>query len=278
MLITPVHRPFVLDDRRIQNAYADPERVSSFENFIYAGIVPFGLLFVWAAAVRPGFHKAHVTILGFLISVAMSSFLTHVFKNAIGRARPDLIARCMPERGTPAHELIDSHVCTQTDRYKLNDGWRSFPSGHSSFAFSGLGYLSFVLAGQLHSLRPRADLARVLITIIPLLGAFMVAASRTADYRHDVYDVTAGSILGFVSAYFGYRRYYRSLWDPKCHSPYPSPADDKSEERHLFSPKRADEEAPLRAESFDLNALTEDEEEAHPLHAGNKGKQRHDSR
>lgn len=277
LLITPVHRPFTLDDRRIQNAFADPERVSSFENFVYAGIVPFGLLFVWAAAVRPGFHQAHVTILGFLISVAMSSFLTHVFKNAIGRARPDLIARCMPERGTPANELIDYHVCTQTDLSKLNDGWRSFPSGHSSFAFSGLGYLSFLLAGQLHSMRPRADLARVLITIAPLIGAFMVAASRTADYRHDIYDVTAGSLLGLLMAYFGYRRYYRSLWDPQCHVPYPSPADDQSEERHLFTPKRTDEEQPLRSESFDLGDMSE-EEEARPLSAGTKGKQRQDSR
>ena len=236
------------------------------------------MLLVWAAVTRPGFHKAHVTVLGFLISVAMSSFLTHVFKNAIGRARPDLIARCHPAKGTPAHQLIDYHVCMQTDAYKLNDGWRSFPSGHSSFAFSGLGYFSMVLAGQLHSIRPRTDLARVLIALVPLLGAFLVAASRTADYRHDVYDVTAGSILGFAMAYFGYRRYYRSLWDPMCHVPYPSPADDEKEERRLFAYKDPDEEAAAspRAESFDLNDLSEDE--SRPLNAGSKGKQRQESR
>lgn len=252
--------------------------MSSFENFVYAGLVPLGIILVWALAFRPGLHKAHVTVLGFLISVAMSSFLTHVFKNAIGRARPDLIARCIPQRGTPAHELINYHICTQSDRNKLNDGWRSFPSGHSSFAFSGLGYLSLAIAGQLHTLRPRTDLARVLITITPLLGAFLVAASRTADYRHDIYDVTAGSILGFAMAYFGYRRYYRSIWDAQCHLPYPSPADDKNEERHLFSPKRTDEEAPLRAESFDLGSMTDEEDESRPLKTSSKGKQRQDSR
>jgi diacylglycerol diphosphate phosphatase / phosphatidate phosphatase len=208
----------------------------------------------------------------------MSSFLTHVFKNAIGRARPDLIARCMPEKGTPAHDLVTYHVCTQINSYKLNDGWRSFPSGHSSFAFSGLGYFALVLAGQLHTFRPRTDLARVLITITPLIGAFLVAASRTADYRHDIYDVTAGSLLGFGMAYFGYRRYYGSIWHPQCHAPYPSPAEEKSEERRLFSPKRTDEEAPLRAESFDLNDLTDEEDESQPLAAGKKGKQRQDSR
>lgn len=277
-LITPVHRPFTLDDRRIQNAYADPERVTTFENFIYAGVVPLALIIIWTVAFRPGFHKAHVTILGFLISVAMSSFLTHVFKNAIGRARPDLIARCMPAKGTPVDKLVTFDVCTQTNQYKLNDGWRSFPSGHSSFASAGLAYLSFALAGQLHTVRPRTDLARVLITITPLLGAFLVAASRTADYRHDVYDVTVGSLLGFSMAYFGYRRYYRSIWHPQCHVPYPSPADEKSEERRLFSPKRSDEEAPLRAQSFDLSDLTDDEDQGRPAAGGNKGKQRLDSR
>lgn len=276
-MITPVHRYFTLDDRRIQNPYAEHERVTTLENFIYAGAAPLALLLVWALVFRQGFHKSHVTILGFLISVALSSFLTHCFKNAIGRARPDLISRCKVARGTPAHELVDWHVCTEKNSYKLNDGWRSFPSGHSSFAFSGLGYLALALAGQLHVFRPRADLARVLIALCPLLGAFLVAASRTADYRHDVYDVTAGSLLGLATAYFGYRRYYRSLWDPQCHVPYPSPADDKAAERRIH-PLKDDEEAPAlpRAESFDLNDLTDDEE-TQPLTAGSKGKKRQGS-
>lgn len=41
-------------------------------------------------------------------------------------------------------------------------------------------------------------------------------------YRHDVYDVTCGSILGMAIAYFSYRRYYPRLHSPKCHEPYPS--------------------------------------------------------
>ena len=49
-----------------------------------------------------------------------------------------------------------------------------------------------------------------------------MAVSRLADYRHDVYDVTAGSLLGFLLAYFIYRRYYPPLRAHDCHNPYPS--------------------------------------------------------
>ena len=122
--------------------------------------------------------------------------------------------------GAPAHELVTVDVCTETDHHTLHDGWRSFPSGHSSFSFSGLGYLSLFLAGQLHVLRPRTDLTRVLITVAPLIGAFLVAASRIEDYRHDKYDVTAGSILGLAIAFLVYRRYYPSLRSSSCNTPY----------------------------------------------------------
>lgn len=79
-------------------------------------------------------------------------------------------------------------------------------------------------AGQMHVFRPRTDLARVLIALAPLLGAAMIAISRCEDYRHDVYDVTCGSLLGMSIGYFSYRRYYPSLRHSKCHIAYPSRA------------------------------------------------------
>ena len=120
-------------------------------NMLYAGVVPLLVLLLWAAAFQPGVHKAHVTILGLFISLSLSSFLADVVKNAVGRPRPDLIARCKPAKGTPEHELVTIDVCTQQDQHKLHDGWRSFPSGHSSFAFGGLGFLAlYVLSPHSH--------------------------------------------------------------------------------------------------------------------------------
>lgn len=151
--------------------------------------------------------------------------MTDIIKNAAGRPRPDLVDRCKPAAGTSATALLGIEVCTALHDAVLQDGWRSFPSGHSSFAFAGLGYLSLWLCGQLHVLRPRTDLARVLVVLAPLTGAMLIALSRMADYRHDVYDITAGSLLGWTVTWFSYRRYFRKLRDAKCDVPYPSRAD-----------------------------------------------------
>lgn len=81
------------------------------------------------------------------------------------------------------------------------------------------------LAGQMHVFRPRTDLSRVLLALAPLIGAALIAISRLEDYRHDVYDVTVGSVLGILIAYFSYSRYYPSLKSHHCDTPYPSRAE-----------------------------------------------------
>lgn len=60
----------------------------------------------------------------------------------------------------------------------------------------------------------------MLVCIAPLVGAFLIAASRLEDYRHAVADVSAGSILGFVITYLTFRRYYPSLSSESCSEPY----------------------------------------------------------
>lgn len=102
-------------------------------------------MLLWAATFRPKPYKVQVTILGFLVALMLTSLLTDIIKNAVGRPRPDLISRCIPKRGTPENKLVAWTVCTQTSQHVLQEGWRSFPSGHSSFSFSGLGYLSLLV-------------------------------------------------------------------------------------------------------------------------------------
>lgn len=150
---------FYLDNKSIQYPFAKVERVpvcklpkysilnvlilmDTVWSIIYAGIIPFLILCTWAAMFRPGSHKVHVTILGFFVALMLTSFLTDAIKNAVGRPRPDLISRCNPRKGTAESALVAWTVCTQPNNHVLQEGWRSFPSGHSSFSFSGLGYLS----------------------------------------------------------------------------------------------------------------------------------------
>lgn len=188
--------------------------------------------------------------------------MTDIIKNAVGRPRPDLVDRCKPAAGTSATALLGIEICTAAHDAVLQDGWRSFPSGHSSFAFAGLGYLSLWLCGQLHVLRPRTDLARVLIVLAPLTGALLIALSRMADYRHDVYDITAGSLLGWTITWFSYRRYFRRLRDAKCDVPYPSRADIAKQLGGVGSGKRDEEEQRVKdVEEFELDDLASSDEE-----------------
>ncbi|PVH95000.1 PAP2-domain-containing protein [Periconia macrospinosa] len=253
----PFHRMFSLDNLAIQYPHAEVERVSVAWLFIYCAAIPLGILVAWALVFRPGSHKAHVTILGWLISLILTVFITDLIKNAVGRPRPDLIARCKPAPGTPDHKLVTFEVCTETNHHTLHDGWRSFPSGHSSFSFSGLGYLALFLAGQCHVFRPRTDLARVLLALTPLLAAALIAISRCEDYRHDVYDVTTGSVLGLLVAYYTYRRYYPPLRSAKCATPYPNPGDVGGGVK-----AKDDEEERVRGvNEFELEDIEEREEE-----------------
>jgi len=260
--LEPFHRMFSLDNIALQFPHAAVERVPVSSLFVYGGGVPLGILIVWAAVLRPGVHKVHVTLLGFLISLLLTSFLTDVIKNSVGRPRPDLVSRCKPEKGTPDHSLVTFEVCTESNHHVLHDGWRSFPSGHSSFAFSGLGYLALFLAGQMHVFRPRTDLARVLIALAPLLGAALIAISRCEDYRHDVYDVTIGSLLGMLVALFSYRRYYPSLSSSQCDTPFPNRASLASGSG--FGKLKDEEEEIQSAGAFALDDY-EDEGDTVPL-------------
>ncbi|KAK3175289.1 hypothetical protein OEA41_002536 [Lepraria neglecta] len=225
LVVEPFHRMFSLDNISIQYPHAEVERVPVIWNVGYAVVLPLCVFILWALIFQPGVHKTNVTILGLAISVMLATCLTDIVKNSVGRPRPDLIARCKPKQGTPEHSLVTIDVCTETAHHVLHDGWRSFPSGHSSLCFSGLGYLALFLAGQMHVFRPRTDLARVLIALAPLIGAALIAISRLEDYRHDGYDVTTGSILGMLVAYFSYRRYYPGLKSRQCDTPYPSRAE-----------------------------------------------------
>ena len=76
---------------------------------------------------------------------------------------------------------------------------------------------------------------------MPLIGALLVAISRCEDYRHDVYDVTVGSILGLTIAHFTYRRYYPALGALHCDEPFPSRLDNST------NGKLRDEEADPQA-------------------------------
>jgi diacylglycerol diphosphate phosphatase/phosphatidate phosphatase len=111
----------------------------------------------------------------------------------------------------------------------------------------------------MHVLRPRTNLANALLAIAPLLGAALIAISRCEDYRHDVWDVTAGSLLGFVVALFSYKRYYPPLRSRHCGVPYPNPGE-LAAKKGKNAKGRDEEELANVAQDFELGDSESEEE------------------
>ena len=72
-------------------------------------------------------------ILGLGLSVAAAITITGALKNLTGKPRPDIVARCqLPDNYIePALTLTSWTVCTG-DPHVIKDGFKSWPSGHSS--------------------------------------------------------------------------------------------------------------------------------------------------
>lgn len=146
------------------------------------------------------------TFLAWTLAVAMNAVLTELFKVLSSRPRPDFFYRCFPN-GVMTKGLH----CTGSLK-EIIEGRKSFPSGHSSFSFCSMGFLSFWLCGRLGVMsRKRGEGLRVVICLIPLLVAAAVAISRCCDNHHHWEDVLVGAVIGLLTSYMCYTQYFNPL-------------------------------------------------------------------
>ena len=203
--------------------------------------------------------------MGLALSLASAFFITSGLKDLVGKPRPDLIARCDPDISQIQEHLVgglgllfeeapiivDVSICRQTDMSILNDGFASFPSGHSSFSWAGLFYLTLWLCMKFSisipylaptryqttaptrdtddtvRIQPRSQAAApplylLVLALIPTGAALYVCASRWNDYQHEGFDIIAGSLIGAVFAWGGFRYYHLPIqrgagwsWGPR---------------------------------------------------------------
>ncbi|KAG1756553.1 PAP2-domain-containing protein [Suillus paluster] len=230
-------RGFSVNDETILFPFAVKERVPDIALYFIAAVAPLVIQLVVNLLTVRSFWDYHCSALGLILGLAITGAITQFTKITVGRPRPDLLSRCMPIPGShdPTFGLSTDAICTNTDESIMIDGWRSFPSGHSSLSHAGLGFLSYYLAGKMHLFDTRGHTHKAWISVTPICGAILVAISRTMDYRHHWHDVVAGAILGLAVAYFAYRQYFPSLASPMSHKPHP-PRVRREEELPTVNP------------------------------------------
>lgn len=164
--IPPNRRPFSPVDATISFPYKEHETISTLTLIMVSLFAPAVIIFLVCLFFVPGptlgqgapksliwrrkFWEWNTGWMGLALSLAGAFLLTDGMKNLFGKPRPDLLSRCNPDLaniqkyalggyGDTINEgilLVSWHICRQTDMAILNDGFASFPSGHSSCKFS----------------------------------------------------------------------------------------------------------------------------------------------
>lgn len=171
----------------------------------YAVILPIAI-FAFIYYRRRDVYDLHNSILGILYSVLITGFITDALKDATGRPRPDLFWRCFPD-GIEVYDQSGDAVCHGKRRI-VNEGYKGFPSGHTSWSFAGMVFLSLYLAGKLRVFNRKGYMTKVCLVILPWLVATFVGISLIDDYWHHWEDVVAGAILGTVITMICYLQFY----------------------------------------------------------------------
>ena len=159
--ITPNKRPFDLTNPDISFPYVSKEKISTGLLVVIGLVIPGVIIFVVSLFIGVGPTSEKSTSrtklwkrklwewnagwMGLGFSLAIAFFITDGTKNLVGKPRPDLLARCNPDIsrllsstvggvGNQVDEginLVSWTICRNPGSI-LDDGFRSFPSGHSS--------------------------------------------------------------------------------------------------------------------------------------------------
>ncbi|AES93626.1 lipid phosphate phosphatase-like protein [Medicago truncatula] len=184
---------------------------------ILAVVLPM-VIFLVVYIRRRDIYDLHHAVLGLLFSILVTTVITDAIKDAVGRPRPNFLWRCFPD-GKDVYGEWGNVICNG-DKLVIKEGYKSFPSGHTSWSFAGLGFLSLYLSGKLKAFDRKGHVAKLCIIFLPLFAASLVGISRVDDYWHHWTDVFAGSLIGIVVATFCYLQFFPPPYHPEGWGPY----------------------------------------------------------
>lgn len=177
--------------------------------------VPVTFFLLLYLSTRDKLDFAHA-LLGISLSVLLTGIITDLIKISVGRPRPDFFYRCYPDG-----QVTSDLVCLGEEEV-VEEGRKSFPSGHAAWAMGCGGYLSLYLCGKLHLLHPlgRGQAWRLCAVVAPLITGCMTSLTRLQDHKHHCEDVIAGGLIGLVVTTVCYLQYYPNPLHPRCDLPH----------------------------------------------------------
>ncbi|WYZ38228.1 hypothetical protein EsH8_III_000142 [Colletotrichum jinshuiense] len=194
-----------------------------------ASVIPICIILLMQIRIR-SFWDVNNAVIGLLYSLICAAVFQVFIKFLIGGLRPHFLEACQPDlsrvtssQGGIARTgysaagyqslYVTQEVCTG-DPKEINDALESFPSGHTTAAFAGLGYLYLYLNAKFKVFSDyHPAMWKLIITYIPILGAVLIGGALTIDEFHNWYDIFAGAAIGIVFAFSSYRMTYASIWD-----------------------------------------------------------------
>ncbi|ORY31222.1 phosphatidic acid phosphatase type 2/haloperoxidase [Naematelia encephala] len=186
---------------------------------LLAFICPFVFFVLFQIRIR-SFVSLLGTTMGLLESLITAAVFQVFHKWLIGGLRPHFLDVCRPDvtqtrqLGIGFQQIMyDRSICTG-DENQINDSLESWMSGHSTAAFAGFVYLFLYFNAQLKVMSDhRPAYWKMVLTIAPLLGASLIAASLTVDEFHNWYDCLGGAVVGTLCAFVAFRKTFAATWD-----------------------------------------------------------------